>query len=56
MSNESDADVKKQVAGSLKEAIGRITGDNKIQAEGVSEKKTGQAQAIKSAKTGNKAN
>ena len=51
MSNDR-ADVKKQVAGSLKEAIGKITGDNEVQAEGIAEKEAAQTRQKKSAKKG----
>ncbi len=34
----------KKVAGSIKEAVGKITGDTKTQAEGVAEKASGTAQ------------
>ena len=44
MSKNDEAGVSKQVAGSLKEAIGKITGDTKTQAEGSAEKKAGTAQ------------
>ena len=35
----------KEVKGSIKEAIGKITGDKKTQIEGVAEKSLGKAQA-----------
>ena len=34
----------KQVSGSIKEAVGKVTGDRKTQAEGTAEKATGKAQ------------
>jgi uncharacterized protein YjbJ (UPF0337 family) len=34
----------KQLKGSVKEAIGKLTGDTKTQAEGMAEKTTGKAQ------------
>ena len=36
--------VGKQVTGSIKEAIGKVTGDTKTEAEGAVEKTTGKAQ------------
>lgn len=36
--------VGKQVSGSIKEAVGKITGDAKTQAEGTAEKTAGKAQ------------
>jgi uncharacterized protein YjbJ (UPF0337 family) len=36
--------IAKQVKGSVKEAIGKVTGDTKTQAEGAAEKTEGQAQ------------
>ena len=36
--------IGKQVAGSIKEAVGKVTGDTKTQAEGVAEKTAGNAQ------------
>jgi uncharacterized protein YjbJ (UPF0337 family) len=35
----------KQVKGTIKEAIGKVTGDAKIQAEGVAEKTAGKIQS-----------
>lgn len=35
----------KQVTGSIKEAIGKVTGDTKTQAEGAAEKTAGKAQS-----------
>ena len=35
----------KQVKGSVKEAIGKVTGDTKTQAEGVAEKAAGKTQS-----------
>lgn len=37
--------VTKQVKGSVKEAIGKLTGDKKTQLEGAAEKQLGKAQA-----------
>jgi uncharacterized protein YjbJ (UPF0337 family) len=37
--------VTKQVKGSVKEAIGKLTGDKKTQLEGATEKQLGKAQA-----------
>jgi uncharacterized protein YjbJ (UPF0337 family) len=37
--------IAKQVKGSVKEAIGKVTGDTRIQAEGIAEKNVGKAQA-----------
>lgn len=37
-------DVGQEVSGSIKEAIGKITGDTKTQAEGAAEKAAGTAQ------------
>jgi uncharacterized protein YjbJ (UPF0337 family) len=37
--------IAKQVKGSVKEAIGKVTGDTRIQAEGNAEKNVGKAQA-----------
>jgi uncharacterized protein YjbJ (UPF0337 family) len=34
----------KQVKGAIKEAVGKVTGDKKIQAEGVAEKAAGKVQ------------
>lgn len=36
--------VGKQVTGSIKEAVGKVTGDTKTQAEGAAEKTAGKAQ------------
>ena len=36
--------VGKQVTGSIKEAVGKVTGDTKTQAEGAAEKRAGKAQ------------
>jgi uncharacterized protein YjbJ (UPF0337 family) len=44
MDKDRVAGSAKQTKGSVKEAIGKITGDSKTQAEGASEKTTGQAQ------------
>jgi uncharacterized protein YjbJ (UPF0337 family) len=35
----------KQVKGTIKEAIGKVTGDTKIEAEGVAEKAAGKVQS-----------
>lgn len=51
MSKDSDPGVSKQVSGSLKEAIGKITGDTETQVDGAMEKKAGKIQKEKSAKT-----
>jgi uncharacterized protein YjbJ (UPF0337 family) len=37
--------VAKQVKGSVKEAIGKMTGDKQVELEGVAEKNLGKAQA-----------
>lgn len=37
--------IAKQVKGSVKEAIGKVTGDTRIQAEGIAEKNVGKTQA-----------
>ncbi|MBC9176173.1 CsbD family protein [Pseudoroseomonas ludipueritiae] len=44
MDNDRIAGAAKQVKGSVKEAIGKITGDTKIQAEGTTEKAAGKVQ------------
>ena len=44
MDKDRIAGSAKQTKGSVKEAIGKITGDSKTQAEGAAEKMTGQAQ------------
>ncbi|WP_262272128.1 CsbD family protein [Microvirga yunnanensis] len=44
MDKDRVAGSAKQTKGSVKEAIGKITGDSKIQAEGSSEKIAGKAQ------------
>ncbi len=36
--------IGKQVSGSIKEAVGKVTGDTKTQAEGAAEKTAGKAQ------------
>jgi len=36
--------IGKQVSGSIKEAVGKVTGDTKTQAEGTAEKTAGKAQ------------
>lgn len=55
MSKDSDPDVSKEVSGSLKEAIGKITGDTETQVDGATEKKAGKSQKEKSARTAKKA-
>ncbi|MDD2861116.1 MAG: CsbD family protein [Acidiphilium sp.] len=37
--------IAKQVKGSVKEAVGKVTGDQKTQAEGAAEKATGKVQS-----------
>ena len=44
MDKDRIAGAAKQVKGSVKEAIGKITGDTKTQAEGAAEKTVGKAQ------------
>ena len=44
MDDDKPAGTAKQVKGSLKEAIGKVTGDTKTQAEGAAEKAAGKAQ------------
>jgi uncharacterized protein YjbJ (UPF0337 family) len=44
MDKDRIAGSAKQAKGSVKEAIGKVTGDSKTQAEGTAEKMTGQAQ------------
>jgi uncharacterized protein YjbJ (UPF0337 family) len=44
MDKDRVAGSAKQAKGSVKEAIGKITGDSKTQADGAAEKMTGQAQ------------
>jgi len=36
--------VGKRVSGSIKEAVGKVTGDTKVEAEGAAEKTTGKVQ------------
>lgn len=43
MTKDSDPGVSKEVSGSLKEAIGKITGDTKTQVDGATEKKAGKS-------------
>ena len=51
MDDDRTKGMGKQISGSLKEAIGKITGDAETQAEGTSEKAAGKAQkAVGSAK------
>lgn len=51
MTKDSDPGVSKEVSGSLKEAIGKITGDTETQVDGAAEKKAGKSQTDKSAET-----
>lgn len=44
MSKDNETGVSKQVAGSLKEAIGKITGDTKTEVDGTAEKNAGEAE------------
>ena len=44
MDKDRIAGAAKQVKGSVKEAIGKITGDAKLQAEGAAEKAAGKVQ------------
>ena len=44
MDKERVKGVGKQVSGSLKEAVGKVTGDTKTEAEGAAEKAAGNAQ------------
>jgi uncharacterized protein YjbJ (UPF0337 family) len=44
MDKDRTAGAARQAKGSVKEAIGKITGDGKTQAEGSAEKTAGQAQ------------
>jgi uncharacterized protein YjbJ (UPF0337 family) len=44
MGKERIEGIGKQIAGSVKEAVGKVTGDAKIQAEGTAEKATGNVQ------------
>ena len=44
MDEDRFAGAAKQVKGSLKEAIGKITGNAEVQAEGAAEKSAGKAQ------------
>ena len=44
MNKDRVAGSAKQAKGSVKEAIGKVTGDSKTRAEGVAEKTAGQAQ------------
>ena len=50
MSKNSEAEAKK-VAGSLTEAIGKITGDTQTQEAGKAKKEAGESQTARSAKT-----
>lgn len=44
MDKDRIAGAAKQVKGSIKEAIGKVTGDAKLQAEGAADKVAGKAQ------------
>ena len=44
MDKDRIAGAARQVKGSIKEAIGKVTGDAKLQAEGATEKVAGKAQ------------
>jgi uncharacterized protein YjbJ (UPF0337 family) len=44
MDKDRVAGSAKKIKGSVKEAIGKVTGDSKTQAEGAAEKTAGQAQ------------
>lgn len=44
MDKDRVAGSAKKIKGSVKEAIGKVTGDSKTQAEGTAEKTVGQAQ------------
>jgi uncharacterized protein YjbJ (UPF0337 family) len=44
MDSDPVAGAAKQVKGSVKEAIGKLTGDTRVQAEGAAEKAEGQAE------------
>ena len=44
MDKDRIAGIAKETKGSVKETIGKVTGDTKIQAEGAAEKTAGQAQ------------
>lgn len=44
MDEERLKGVGKQVSGSLKEAVGKVTGDTRTEAEGAAEKAAGKAQ------------
>ena len=54
MSKDSEPGLSKEVSGSLKEAIGKITGDTETQVDGATEKKAGKIQKEKSAETAKK--
>jgi uncharacterized protein YjbJ (UPF0337 family) len=41
----TEKDAKQQVSGSVKEALGKITGDDAVAAEGRAEKASGKAEA-----------
>ncbi len=43
MNEDRLTDAGKQVSGSIKEAVGKVTGDTKTQAEGAAEKAAGRA-------------
>lgn len=44
MDKDRIAGAAKQATGSVKEAIGKVTGDTKVQAEGTTEKASGKVQ------------
>ena len=44
MDKERVKGIGKQVSGSIKEAVGKITGDTKTEAEGAAQKTTGKVQ------------
>ena len=44
MDNDRVEGIGKQVSGSIKEAVGKVTGDTKIEAEGAAEKTAGKVQ------------
>ena len=46
MDSDRKADAAKQVKGSVKEAIGKLTGDTRIQAEGAAEKVEGDTSTV----------
>ncbi len=44
MDSDRASGIGKKISGSIKEAVGKITGDSKTEAEGSAEKTTGKAQ------------